>query len=286
MAKMNLLKTLVRVHVEQESRVAHMQKIFLAALCLFAFTDGFSQQTKMNVSKGFANTELQEIRSPSAEMPSEHTANILYIGDSHSVGYFGAAMNTSLRQLTLPGTGQFIKMKSVATCGSASSSWLNPQHSTSCGFRICNPSGSCQQTAQGTTVGLQQLLTQAGPSPWPQITIIALGTNMLKSNIKRVMADVTTLIQQVRAAGSSCIWVGPPRAKESFVSDQQYNEFIQNLQTTVTLAACQYIDSSQKTNIQDIAGDGIHYKSAGGTAWGQATAEEIKLLIQANSSQK
>ncbi len=111
------------------------------------------------------------------------------------------------------------------------------------------------------------------------MTVIALGTNMLRSNIENVMRDVARLIQQVRGSGSRCVWVGPPRAKVSFISAERYQQFIANLQRTVNSNSCFYIDSSLKTDAKDTHQDGIHYQSAPARAWGTSVVREVYQLL-------
>lgn len=252
-----------------------MNKVIFLFFCLSFIQCSSKPQKQIDNNSEYANRVLDNVRMPAADMPTEQTAHLLFIGDSHSYGPFGVAVDEFLRAQNIPNSDQKIRVQTSATCGSSSSSWLNHQHSTSCGYRSCQPSGICQKIANGTTIGLSGLLVQAGPSPWPQMAVIALGTNMLKSNLERTMRDVTTLIQQVRAAGSQCVWVGPPRAKTSFISDEKYQEFISALQRTVVTNSCLYIDSSGKTDAKDTHSDGVHYKAAAAQAWGQLVAEEI-----------
>ena len=264
------------------SRYNRLMKIMMSVLFLLLSLVHCSSKPKATVNNSgeYAEKVLDNVRMPAADMPTEQTANIVYIGDSHSYGGFGLAMDEYLRVQSMPNSDQTIRMQTSATCGSSSGNWLAAQHSTSCGYRTCQPSGACQKVTQGTSLGLSRLLEQAGPLPWPQMTVIALGTNMLRSNIDNVMRDVSALIQKVRAVGSLCVWVGPPQAKTSFISQERYQQFISRLQDTVVSGSCRYIDSSTKTDAKDTHSDGVHYQTAAARAWGTKVAQEVYEILR------
>lgn len=213
-------------------------------------------------------TEMQT-QAPTQETTASSISSALFIGDSHSYGCFGETLQKGLEQ-------RAGSVRAVATCGSSASSWLRPNHSTSCGLRSCHNS-QCSQSTRGQSEGLQSLLSHSRP----QVTVLALGSNMLKSNWSATEADVIALIRQTKAAGSRCIWIGPPQASTRFMSVNQYNLFVSRLQETVTTNGCEFIDSSTRTDRANTEGDsmGLHYGCGSATSWANSINSTLSALL-------
>lgn len=210
-----------------------------------------------------------------AEAKQQRKTDVLFIGDSHSAGCFGTDLDQKLR--TLPGVNNTkMKVISSATCGSRVSSWLKEKgHKTDCGYRYCNADGKCQLKTHGESDSLETLLENK-----PQVTIIALGTNMLKSPPRDAMNDVTKALDKIKASGSLCIWVGPPQASTSFISKQKYEEFVQRLDSTVSQSGCLFVSSSNKTareNINDP--QGIHYGCNDSKQWADKAFKQLGPIV-------
>jgi hypothetical protein len=206
-------------------------------------------------------------------------ADVLFIGDSHSYGCFGQTLDKSIRQITHPRTNQHLTALSSATCGSSSSSWLQPGgNDTKCGFRFCDANGACRMSKEGHSPSLMSLLAGASTSPQmpPSTVIVELGSNMLKANLDKTMKDVTTIIQNIRAKGSACIWIGPPQPALFFLSKAAYEHFVQTLSAVVSHANCQFVDSNTKTSRQNLNDPmGLHYSCRDATHWAEQVFREI-----------
>ncbi len=204
------------------------------------------------------------------------TSDILYVGDSHSYGCFGQVLDKELRALENPMTHRPFVVRSSATCGSASSSWLSPNgHSTGCGYRACDIANKCVKANTGKSQSLNELLKLK-----PKVTVVALGSNMLKAKPEKTAADVLKMISLIKESKSECIWVGPPQAAEFFMPISSYNTFVEALQHTVESQGCRYISSDSKTargNLNDTMG--LHYDCKNGTAWAGKVLNQMKPVL-------
>lgn len=205
------------------------------------------------------------------------SADLVFIGDSHSAGCFGQTLDESLRKTINPHTGKPYLVRSAAACGSSASSWLNKKGaSTKCGHRICPPKGACSVAAKGTSPPLEKLLAEAGPAPRPRVTVIALGSNMLKSDFEKTRREAERLIDQALAAGSHCVWIGPPQATAGFMPVAAYDGFVERLKSAVEARGCQFVDSGSKTSRDSITDRaGLHYDCLAGREWARRVFEEI-----------
>jgi hypothetical protein len=70
------------------------------------------------------------------------TADVLYVGDSESLGYFGDNIYRWASEMKHPRTGRKLSVWSFWTCGSDVMSWLVGAK-TYCGIRTCNGAGQC-----------------------------------------------------------------------------------------------------------------------------------------------
>ena len=143
--------------------------------------------------------------------------SILFVGDSHSYGPFGTVVDQALRE-------QSEKVVSIASCGASASTWLEKSNnfkSTNCGYWKKTDVQKEIRTQSHQLNSLNSELT----SVRPQVTVIALGTNMLGdvNGFRSELKAVEKLISQVQQSGSRCIWIGPP--------DLSKNPFKQNLNT-------------------------------------------------------
>lgn len=241
-----------------------------------------------------------------AEQSNNLKSDILYIGDSHSVGGLGVQLNESLSSLTNPSTQKPFRVLSAAACGSASGStlvskgprlgeviggWVDPKQkvTSSCGVRICTPLSDkqiCTKETKGSSESLVPLLKVANP----QSVIIALGSNMVRSfqknQIQVIERSVAGLIDQVKTICEggkcirNCIWVGPPQLSEkncfNNMTEIDYNKYVDFLRDVVVKNKCNFIDSRPKTFGKSIKDSmGLHYGVNEGKVWGLKVYNEI-----------
>lgn len=206
-------------------------------------------------------------------------ADILFIGDSEGLGYFGAQLYRAIAAERDPHTGKALRVWSFWTCGSDAQSWLNGAISY-CGIRTCNSAGECardhgpdDKPGSVRYAALRYYLGKVAP----RVTVVALGVNMLslrdrafRRSYDGYLKGVGALASEVRGAGSRCIWIGPPQVAERTRPAADYARFSTDLGRAAQHSGCGYIDSNPLSDrryivVQD--SEGIHYQPAGEKAW-------------------
>ena len=243
----------------------------LCGLCLIFVSLLVIADGKSPVRKSFPGTRID-------------AARILMIGDSLTVGSFGAQMYEYL--IALYGS------KNVAvygSCGSSPEHWLRdePAFLTKCGFRQQTPEESelidfknGRPPPRVATPKVEDLVAKFRPN----IVIVQLGTNWmdLVANPNRgrqldydsILDRFVTAIRSSRTV-SQIIWITPPdsshfdrrtqRTIERMLKDAADRD---HFRTVVSSRLTHYIPG--KTG-----GDGIHYNEEAGTAWAHAVARQI-----------
>jgi hypothetical protein len=206
-------------------------------------------------------------------------ADILFVGDSESLGYFGAQLYRSLATQPDPKSGKPLTVWSYWTCGSDAQSWLGGATSY-CGIRTCNGAGDCArdhgpQDRPGRVryAALSHYLARVHP----RVTIVALGSNMLSNRARSFrrsydgyLQSAGALIGTIADAGSRCIWIGPPQVALKTRSAEDYTQFEADLGRAAHRAGCAFIDSnplSDRRYVEPRDSEGIHYQPTGEEAW-------------------
>lgn len=194
--------------------------------------------------------------------------NALFVGDSHSYGEFGKAVDQYLRTISN-------KVTSTASCGSSPSTWMRDDgkyKSTNCGYWRKNADGKETRVNQHEISLFPQELEKLNPD----ITVFALGTNILASpsNISSELKFVEKMLAANNQAKSKCIWVGPPDLRKNPFKTNLASG-VKQLRTTVEKYNCLYIDSIQLTKYPASSSDGIHYGPNDSRAWGEKVTAEI-----------
>lgn len=173
--------------------------------------------------------------------------NILFVGDSHTEGYFGQNLKKNLTQ-----SNNTVKV--LAKAGSGVAYW---------------------------TIN-EQFVDQVKST---DEVIIALGTNDFASyqNCNKKTSCIKNKIQEMInliPPGKKCTWIGPPEYqkgsfKEIPYSDVQY--VIQALNDTLINSKCTFIDSSScpmtRTNKND-----VHFNLEQSKVWSDCIAKQMKLI--------
>ncbi|MGE9743995.1 hypothetical protein [Bdellovibrio bacteriovorus] len=85
------------------------------------------------------------------------------------------------------------------------------------------------------------------------------------------------MMKQINAAGSACIWVGPPDLKKDpFKKNLELG--VKELKSWADANNCQFIDSTKLTKYPGGKSDGIHYGPKDSAAWGESVVKEIGKL--------
>ncbi len=220
-------------------------------------------------------------------------ADVLLIGDSESLGYFGAQLYRSLSTEPDPRSGKPLTVWSFWTCGSDVASWRRGGTSY-CGIRTCNGAGDCARDHgpldRPGHVKYRALREYVGRIH-PRITIVSLGSNMLttrpstfRAYYDTYLATVTQLAGDIAHGDSQCVWIGPPQAAVTTKPVKDYERFVADVGRVAKSAGCAFIDSnplSDRAFVLHGDPEGIHYQGAGEKAWETKVWGQLRPVLQA-----
>jgi hypothetical protein len=215
-------------------------------------------------------------------------ADVLLVGDSESLGYFGAQLYRSLSTEPDPVSHKPLKVWSLWTCGSDVTTWERGGTSY-CGIRTCNGAGDCardhgplDRPGRIRYSSLREYLARVSP----RVTVVSLGSNMLTNRASTFRAFYATyldyagqLIGDMSRADSLCVWIGPPQTALSTKPVKDYEQFVADLGRTVMGKGCIFIDSNPLSDRRLLLrGDpeGIHYQGVGERAWETKVWEQLR----------
>jgi hypothetical protein len=122
----------------------------------------------------------------------------------------------------------------------------------------------------------------------PRMTVVALGTNMLTLPQTQFHAEysvyfdrVLTIVREILARGSRCVWIGPPQISFATKSRSVYDQFVFDLRHTTTSGGCAFLDSSGLSDrrfLRPTDPEGVHYLPSGEIYWEKRTWESIKSI--------
>jgi hypothetical protein len=177
-------------------------------------------------------------------------ATVLFVGDSHSVGPFGWAMDQHLRD-----AGHSVA--TYASCGSIPKWWVTGQ-TTPCGFFSRDLEGQKTQLDKSPTPLMDNLLADIKPD----VVIMEFGGNyVVTPSDDFVKKDINSFIAKIKAAGSQCFFITNPDTRK-------YRAEIPRILGLIRDAvgdACPIFNSSLVTRYPETGGDGVHYWNTLGT---------------------
>jgi hypothetical protein len=170
---------------------------------------------------------------------------------------------------------------SIGSCGSSPSNWTQTGskfQQTNCGFWKKNSEGKITSAQKQITPSFAEALSDAQPD----ITIIALGTNILSSpsNIKKELKFVEAMLKKTIENRSRCIWIGPPDlVKDPFRSNLPSG--VQQMKVLIEKSNCKFIDSTHYTRYPSTSkrADGIHYPKNQAIDWAAKIQPSLESLI-------
>ena len=110
----------------------------------------------------------------------------------------------------------------------------------------------------------------------PKVTIVQLGTNIAAgSHPLNQEASVREMMQEIRAAGSQCIWIGPPDANSTVVTRDKLKITSEMIQTEASAQDCLYVDTLGFTHFPEVPGDGIHPSPTLAATWAQLILQKM-----------
>lgn len=218
---------------------------------------------------------------------------ILVVGDSHTAGSFGQKLDDDLR------AGPGNRVATYGVCSARPASYFaDAPHS--CGFlfrgfdkkapakwlggrvykeRRPDGEGGTKEVELVKTPELTQLLSDHTPT----LTVVALGANIPVS-----LDSVVKTLDAIHAAGSACLWIGPPYIRKT--PDAQIDAVYATLRKAGVVksashegsrwSSCRLVDSRAFSYLRYPAagGDGMHYGGALaplGSRWGDDAAAAI-----------
>lgn len=197
------------------------------------------------------------------------TPRVLVLGDSHSVGAFGAEL---VKQLSAWRPGYEVSIYAV---GGSSPFWF------AAGPRVAGPkSRDAWRDNTGISISGVAKLSELW-TPMTKQVVVALGTNQIDWNEVRSgqariygVAQSVELAEEIRRRGASCVWIGPPEMRGYRGTDpKQAEDAVLKYDQTLRSALgglCSYIPSVDKTGYE--GGDGIHYSAAAARRWADTVA--------------
>lgn len=218
---------------------------------------------------------------------------ILVVGDSHTAGSFGGALDDALR--AAPGN----RVATYGVCSARPQSYFS-ETPHGCGRRFRDFSkkepakwlgarvykqvrpdgkGGTREVEMVKTPDLAQLLADHAPT----LTVVALG-----SNIPMTGDSVKKTLELIHQNNSVCVWVGPPSMRNPTAAqvDAVYATMAKNGVTSAATLEdarrdkCRLIDSRALPGLRypETGGDGTHYGGALaplGAKWGADAAAAV-----------
>lgn len=194
------------------------------------------------------------------------STDTLLIGDSHTVGSFGRALDGLLRERNQ-------RVTTVARCGTSAHQWFSGE-GTSCGFWDRLADGTERRGLEAETPRIEGLLATEEPAT----VVIALGANLMGASGDFIRESVARLVGAVVVPGRRCVWIGPPHARAA--SDAERERVIQAIRAGIG-EQCSFIDSRPHARYPDTGGDGVHFDHLGeeGRALAEGWARTVFLEI-------
>ena len=203
-------------------------------------------------------------------------ANVLFIGDSHSVGPFGWKLDELIRSTP------DIKVGSYASCGSVFQ-WWETGRETPCGYFFRDTAGVTSKGVKTATPIFDDLMAEVRPA----LVVVELGANYAGyASDEPAGNDMKKLVKKISDSGAACFWITKPDSRKGKDDIPR----ILSMTRQAALPYCGYFDSTKVTSYPAEGGDGIHYWFPAGKpiadAWAESAYAAMKPLLDKIASGK
>jgi len=205
---------------------------------------------------------------------------VLVLGDSHSAGTFGQALDLLLR--SHPGTD----VVTVGNCGVSPDAYLEMK-SAECGsLLIDEDADQVEYRRRAPVIPQLPALLEAHD---PDLAVVALGANQIHTAFTRpdeAREDIRRFAAHLEARGTKCVWIGPPfgspQKKPVAKMNHLYDVLADALPASCTLVdsrpgAMPFLDYPELAKKAGKRGDGRHFDSLG--LVGKAAARKWALSV-------
>jgi hypothetical protein len=177
-------------------------------------------------------------------------SRVLHIGDSHTCGIYGKAMDDLMRETDAT-------VRTYGVSGSSPSWWLNETTGKS-GYYAKDEQGKVDQPADWRTPrktpNFRKLLNEYRPD----VVMFSLGANLVHASPAAIRRQVESVCKIAKEAGCKIVWVGPPRSRSGVRDPQKRQALYQNLKSVAEQYGT-FVDSREYTKYPETGGDGVHY---------------------------
>lgn len=197
--------------------------------------------------------------------------NFLYIGDSHSVGPFGWAVDKHLRSI------DEATVETYAVCGSVVNWFYKGTKSSICHF-FSDQNASHDLSTDDKNKNIKTpLIEPIVERSAPDMVVVELGANyILRTDYDVVMAEMKKLAQMIHDRRSKCVWVSKPDGRVN------KDKIAKNIEITKKAVSefCTFFDSTKVTSYPATGGDGTHFWFNGGMKIAQNWADEVFKVVK------
>ena len=197
-------------------------------------------------------------------------SRVLHIGDSHSVGVYGHAIDDLMRQ-----TGATVSTTAVA---GSNPTWFMKGTVGKCGYYSKDENGKVVSPSDWRTPMQTPLLQNMIDTYKPSVLVVSLGANMVGYSESSIRSQIDSICDKAKAAGCKIVWVGPPDSRSQ--DKNQVAKLYNVLNSEVGKYDGVVVDSRQYTKYPSSGGDGLHYSGTEGTKTANNWANSVMNAIQ------
>jgi hypothetical protein len=197
-------------------------------------------------------------------------SRVLHIGDSHSVGVYGHAIDDLMRQ-----TGASVSTTAVA---GSNPTWFMNGTVGKCGYYSKDENGKVVSPSDWRTPMQTPLLQNMIDTYKPSVLVVSLGANMVGYSESSIRSQIDSICDKAKAAGCKIVWVGPPDSRSQ--DKNQVAKLYNVLNSEVGKYDGVVVDSRQYTKYPSSGGDGLHYSGNEGTQTAKNWANSVMNAIQ------